>query len=86
MLDWLCDSPIQMAPVGTVYDTLHIGDSEPLRLSRPVAAQRMDLKERFPDESEAIDAWFDTILDGKEALIRDFTTPIEPITPYSMWS
>jgi len=68
MLDWLCDSPIELAPVGTVYDTLHIGDSAPLKLSRPVAAQRIDLKERFPDDSEAINAWFDTIVDGKEAM------------------
>jgi all-trans-retinol 13,14-reductase len=43
MLDWLCDSPIELAPVGAVYDTLHIGDAAPLQLSRPVAAQRMDL-------------------------------------------
>lgn len=68
MLDWLCDSPIELAPVGTVYDTLHIGDSEPLPLSRPVAAQRMDLKERFPEDVEAIDAWFDAILEGRDAL------------------
>ena len=68
ILDWLCDSPIELAPVGAVYDTLHIGDSDPLQLSRPVASQRMDLKERFPDESEAIDTWFDTIVDGKDAL------------------
>jgi all-trans-retinol 13,14-reductase len=44
ILDWLCDSPIELAPVGAVYDTLHIGDSAPLKLSRPMAAQRLDLK------------------------------------------
>jgi all-trans-retinol 13,14-reductase len=68
ILDWLCDSPIELAPVGAVYDTLHIGDSAPLQLSRPIAAQRLDLKERFPDETDAIDAWFDNIVDGKDAL------------------
>ncbi len=68
MLDWLCDSPIQLAPIGTVYDTLHIGDTAPLKLSRPASAQRMDLKERFPDEAEAIDNWFDAIIDACDAL------------------
>ena len=68
MLDWLCDSPIELAPIGSVYDTLHIGDAAPLKLSRPATAQRMDLKERFPDEAEAIDKWFDAIIDGRDAL------------------
>ena len=68
MLDWLCDSPIELAPMGAVYDTLHIGDAAPLKLSRPASAQRMDLKERFPEEAEAIDKWFDAILDGRDAM------------------
>lgn len=68
MLDWLCDSPIELAPIGPVYDTLHIGDATPLQLSRPASAQRMDLKERFPDEAEAIDNWFDAIIDARKAM------------------
>ena len=35
ILNWLCDSPIELAPMGPVYDTLHIGDAAPLKLSRP---------------------------------------------------
>lgn len=68
MLDWLCDSPIKLAPIGPVYDTLHIGDAAPLKLSRPASAQRMDLKERFPDDAAAIDKWFDAIIDGCDAM------------------
>lgn len=68
MLNWLCESPIELAPVGTVYDTLHIGDAAPLMLSRPASAQRLDLKERFPDEAESIDNWFDAIIDGRSAM------------------
>ena len=68
MLDWLCDSPIELAPIGAVYDTLHIGDATPLKLSRPASAQRMDLKERFPEEAEAINKWFDAIIDGRDAM------------------
>ena len=32
LLDWLCAKPIEFASMGAVYDTLHVGDSEPLRL------------------------------------------------------
>ena len=68
LLAWLCDSPIELAPIGAVYDTLHIGDARPLKLSRPASAQRFDLKERFPEESEAIDNWFDAIIAGRDAI------------------
>jgi all-trans-retinol 13,14-reductase len=67
LLDWLCDTPIELAPMGSVYDVLHIGNAEPLLLSRPYAAQALDLKERFPAESQAIDAWFDAVHKGREA-------------------
>ena len=67
MLDWLADLPIEMAPMGPVYDTLHIGNALPLQLSRPVEAHKLDLKERFPDESKAIDAWFDAMERGRDA-------------------
>jgi len=67
VLDWLCDTPIELASMGAVYDVLHIGDSEPLLLSRPYEAQALDLKERFPAESKAIDAWFDAVHKGREA-------------------
>lgn len=68
ILDWLCDTPIEMAPIGAVYDTLHIGDAEPLKLSRPAEAQKLDLKERFPDEGEAIDDWYQAMTDGGKAM------------------
>lgn len=69
LLDWLSDTPIEMAPLGAVYDTLHIGDAPPLKLSRPTEAQKLDLKERFPDEGDAINAWYDAIDSGQEALL-----------------
>jgi all-trans-retinol 13,14-reductase len=67
ILDWLTDTPIEFAPMGAVYDTLHIGDAQPLQLSRPAEAQKLDLKERFPEECDAIDAWYSAIHDGREA-------------------
>ncbi len=68
VLDWLTDTPIEMAPIGAVYDTLHIASAPPLQLSRPAEAQILDLKERYPKEHEAIDAWFAALRDGAEAL------------------
>ena len=78
ILDWLTDTPIDMAPIGSVYDTLHIGHAPPLQLSRPAQAQRLDLKERFPDEGEAIDAWFSALDDGAEALDAIFRARAMP--------
>jgi phytoene dehydrogenase-like protein len=74
LLDWLCDSPIDLAPMGTIYDVLHIGSTDPLQLSRPYEAQVLDLKERFPDECKAIDAWFDAVHRGREAAMAILQT------------
>ena len=69
LLDWLCAKPIEFASMGAVYDTLHVGDSEPLRLSRPYEAQELDFKARFPEEAEAIEGWTDAMRKGREALL-----------------
>lgn len=68
ILDWLADTPIELASMGTIYDTLHMGDTPSITLSRPTAAQKLDLQERFPNEGDAIDAWFHAILQGQQAL------------------
>lgn len=67
LLDWLTDEPIEMASMGAIYDTLHMGDAPPLQLSRPAEAQRLDLKARFPDEGNAIDEWYQAMREGNEA-------------------
>jgi all-trans-retinol 13,14-reductase len=87
LLDWLCDTPIELAPMGTIYDVLHIGGTDPLLLSRPQEAQALDLKERFPDESKAIDAWFDAVHKGKEAAIAVLQTRglPQPIGAFIEW-
>ncbi len=74
VLDWLCDTPIELAPMGAIYDVLHIGKTKPLSLSRPYEAQMLDLKERFPDESEAIDAWFEAVHKGRDAAMSVIRT------------
>lgn len=78
LLDWLCDTPIDFAPLGSVYDTLHIGDAPPLNLTRPYEAQERDLKDRYPDEAEAIEAWIKAMRDGHQAMYAIFPTRAMP--------
>lgn len=78
LLNWLCDSPIPLEPIGAVYDVLHIGDAEPLELSRPFEAQAMDLKERFPEEHDAIDAWFEAVHEAREEMYTIFKSRAMP--------
>ncbi|MGI9353781.1 MAG: phytoene desaturase family protein [Rhizobiaceae bacterium] len=78
LLDWLADTPIDFAPLGTVYDILHIGDAAPLPLTRPYEAQERDLKDRYPDQAEAIEAWTHALREGHEAMYKIFPTRAMP--------
>jgi len=79
-LDWLADTPMELASMGAVYDNLHIGDAAPLALSRPYEAQARDLKDRFPGEAEAIDAWIAALKEGREAIMKITMTRAMPKT------
>ena len=74
LLNWLTDTPIDFVSLGSVYDTLHIGNSEPLSLSRPYEAQERDLKDRYPDQADAIEAWTVALREGREAMFKIFPT------------
>lgn len=78
LLDWLCDTPMEFASMGAIYDILHIGTSEPLPLSRPYEAQERDLKDRFPNEAEAIEVWTHALREGREAALKIFPTRAIP--------
>ena len=78
LLDWLSDTPIDFVSLGSIYDTLHIGSAEPLSLSRPYEAQEMDLKDRFPDQAEAIEAWTLALREGRDAINKVFPTRAMP--------
>lgn len=78
LLDWLSDTPMEFAPLGSVYDILHIGSAEPLSLSRPYEAQERDLKDRYPEEAEAIEAWTRALRDGQDAMYKIFPTRAMP--------
>ena len=78
LLDWLSDTPIDFVPLGTIYDNVHIGSAEPLSLSRPYEAQERDLKDRYPDQAEAIEAWTHALREGREAMLKIFPTRAMP--------
>ncbi|MEX0347326.1 MAG: phytoene desaturase family protein [Rhizobiaceae bacterium] len=78
LIDWLSDTPIEFASLGAIYDTLHIGSAEPLSLSRPYEAQERDLKDRYPDQAEAIEAWTHALREGREAMLKVFPTRAMP--------
>ena len=78
LLDWLSETPIDFVSLGSIYDTLHIGSAEPLPLSRPYEAQERDLKDRYPDQAEAIEAWTHALHEGREAIFKIFPTRAMP--------
>lgn len=78
ILDWLSDTPIKFVSMGSIYDNLHIGDAPPLSLSRPYEAQERDLKDRFPNEAEAIEAWIAALREGRQAAFTATSTRAMP--------
>ncbi|QLC20763.1 NAD(P)/FAD-dependent oxidoreductase [Parasphingopyxis sp. CP4] len=78
LLDWISDEPIDLVSLGSIYDTIHIGSAKPLSLSRPYEAQERDLKDRFPDQAEAIEAWTHALREGRKALYKVFPTRAMP--------
>ena len=78
LLDWLSETPIEFASLGSIYDVVHIGTAKPLSLSRPYEAQERDLKDRFPDQAEAIETWTRALRDGREAMHKILPTRAMP--------
>lgn len=78
MINWLAHTPMEFEPMGTVYDNLHLADAPPLALSRPYEAQARDLKDRFPDEVEAIEAWMAALREGRDIMYTLASTRAMP--------
>jgi all-trans-retinol 13,14-reductase len=66
VLDWLSGGTIEFRSIGTVYDTLHFPDNFEISVGRPAAAYMMELKERFPDNADEIDSYFEALLSAQE--------------------
>lgn len=67
ILDWLSGGTIEFQSVGTIYDTLHFPDGFEISVGRPAEAFKMELKDRFPDNTAEIDAYFEALLSAEEA-------------------
>ena len=78
LIDWLCETPMTFESLGAIYDVLHIGSSAPLSLSRPYEAQERDLKDRFPDQAEAIEAWTLALREARETVQKATSTRAMP--------
>ena len=68
MLNWLSGGAVEFSSVGTVYETLHFPDGFELNVGRPADAFKMELKDRFPKNSAEIEAYFEALESGNEAL------------------
>lgn len=68
ILDWLSGNRIEFRSVGTVYDVLHFPDSVDVSVGRPASAYKMELKERFPQQTEQIDAYFEALREAEIAM------------------
>ncbi|QFT92369.1 Dehydrosqualene desaturase [Roseovarius sp. THAF9] len=78
LVDWLCDTPMEFSSLGAIYDVLHMGSSEPLTLSRPYEAQERDLKDRFPNETKAIEDWIEALREGRKTVMKATSTRAMP--------
>jgi all-trans-retinol 13,14-reductase len=67
VLDWVSEGGITMASLGPVYDTVHFPDGFQIALSRPEAALKLDLKEKFPSSVGEIDRFFQIFYEAGEA-------------------
>ena len=67
VLDWLSEGGITMVSMGPVYDTVHFPDGFQIALSRPEAALKLDLKQRFPGSVAEIDRFFQMFREAEEA-------------------
>lgn len=68
VLDWLSGETIEFQSIGTVYDTIHFPDGFEFAVGRPAEAFKTELKERFPANSAEIDAYFEALVSGEEAV------------------
>ena len=65
LIDQLTDGQLQWAPLDSTYDEVVIGSSPQDAKTFPIMSGREEfknaLKEKFPDEKEAIDRYFELL-------------------------
>jgi all-trans-retinol 13,14-reductase len=88
MFEWLAGTPIEMASMGTVYDTVHFPGGFEFEYARPESALRRNLVEAFPASERAIDAWLDALRSGRDAHHAVHALRVMPrgmAAPYRWW-
>jgi all-trans-retinol 13,14-reductase len=87
LLDWLSGETIEFQSIGTVYDTIHFPDGFDIAVGRPAEAYKAELQERFPDNAAEIDAYFEALVSGEEAvrLVTAERSMPEPFRSAHLW-
>jgi len=68
VLDWLSGETVKFHSIGTVYDTIHFPGGFEIAVGRPAETYKTELKEHFPDNAAEIDAYFEALVSGEEAI------------------
>jgi all-trans-retinol 13,14-reductase len=58
LLHWLAGDALRFADIGNPYDIVRVGTDFEFAIHHPESAYRADLRVRFPNEHDAIEAWF----------------------------
>jgi all-trans-retinol 13,14-reductase len=89
ILDWLSNSAIKMAPIGSVYDIVHFPDDFKIVFESPAEALKQNLEEKFPQSSAEIKVFLSLL----EKVACDFSVPFRlRVLPrlfawiYSLWT
>jgi all-trans-retinol 13,14-reductase len=87
LLNWLSGETVEFQSIGTVYDTIHFPDGFEIAVGRPAEAYKAELKERFPDNAAEIDAYFEALVSGEEAvrLVSAERSMPEPFSSAHRW-
>jgi all-trans-retinol 13,14-reductase len=77
LIDWLSGGTLKFAPVGPVYDIVHLPGRR-LEFARPEASLVTELAERFPDSRAELATFFDALHSADRALQSAFALRIAP--------
>jgi all-trans-retinol 13,14-reductase len=78
VIDWLSGGALKFAPLGPVYDIVHLPDGLRLEFARPEASLVTELTERFPESRAQIAAFFDALHSAERALQALFILRVVP--------
>src|SRR5690348_12775488 len=78
VIDWLSGTTLEFAPLGPVYDIVHLPDGLRLEFARPEASLVTELGERFPQSRAELARFFDALHSAERALQAVFALRVVP--------